>query len=122
MTQKITIQQGTTFLYNGTLSDSTNTPVNLTGYSFSGSIRKTPQDTPIMFSFALLDQTSFPGQFTASMAASVTEKIPTVPFDAPTKGCNEYLGDMNIIFPNGNIYRFFEFIASIDSMVTPINV
>ena len=116
--QKITIYQGATWLYEGTLKDDNGDPVNLTGYSFQGSIKKTPTDTPINFNFEILDQVTNTGKFNVFIPASGTAAIPVDAFDAPSRPLTKYLGDMEIIYPDNTIWRFFEFIAYVSPAVT----
>ena len=118
--EKIIIYQGATWQYTGTMTDGSGTPVNLNHYSFKGSIKENPSDTPIPFSFTILDQNSYPGQFLVYMDAATTLNIPVDPYDAPSRPLTKYLGDMYIIFPDDTEYRFYQFVAYVSPTVTEI--
>lgn len=73
----IEISQGSDYTLAITLKDPSGTPINLTGHTFTGQIRKTASDFTIQapFTFTLLDQGTDPGRVNMTLAASVSSGI-----------------------------------------------
>lgn len=113
-----TIRQGETVFWTGTITNSSSSAITLTSYSFRGAIKRKPTDTAIPFTFTVPDQTLYPGKFYAQMSASTTAGITCNPYTAPNRPTTQYLGDFEIIYPTGEVYRFYEFVVEVSPEVT----
>lgn len=116
----LNIEQGATFFKTFTLKDSLGVEINLTGYTFSGKIRQR-YDAPSVvatFTCAVLNQTSFEGQFTITLTAAETAAIPVDPSKTVLRDLTEYLYDIEAIKPDSTVDRILEGKALVSPEVT----
>lgn len=71
------IEQGSDFIQVLTITDSADSLIDLTGYTFAGKIRKKYSDSTVIksFTFTILDQTSHKGEVRMSLTAAETASI-----------------------------------------------
>jgi hypothetical protein len=71
------IAQGSDYTLAMTLKDPTGTPIDLTGHTFTGQIRKTASDFTVQasFTFILLNQGTDPGRVNMSLSAATSSGI-----------------------------------------------
>lgn len=72
MSINLTHKQGATFEYAGVVSDSTYTPISLTGYTITAQFRDEYGTLEGTATITLADQGTDPGEFTLSVAAADT--------------------------------------------------
>lgn len=106
MAQKtnITIDQGTTFTYNFTVSDTNGDPVDLSGYTANSQMRK---------SYSSSNATTFTcatstGQVTISLTANQTANVVA----------GRYVYDVELTAANGAVTRHVEGIVTVTPQVT----
>lgn len=114
----ITIEQGATFSLVCTWKDSSGVGVDLTGYTFSGSIKRRATDHVALksFTFTIADQGESPGQFTISLTATQTSALPSKYSESAQKELLSCVYDIEAV--SGEIvYRIMEGIAYISPEV-----
>ena len=116
----INIEQGATFTLNCTMEDSAGTPVNLTGYTFSGKIRETIASPSHVaaFTFTLLNQGTSPGQFTVVLSSAITAAIPCNLRPNADRPLTQYFYDIEVLKTDSTTDRVFEGKAFVSPEVT----
>lgn len=73
----ILVEQGATFLLTITIKDTSGNPINLTGQTFRGKIKKSFTDVTAQanFTFTLANQITNPGKVTVELSATDTAGI-----------------------------------------------
>jgi hypothetical protein len=102
-----------------TWKDSSGAGINLTGYTVTGKIkRKTSDQTAIAtFTATLANQGTNPGQFTLSLASTVTASLPTVTGPTAQKVLLECVYDVEAT-TGSTVYRLLEGIVSVSPEAT----
>lgn len=114
-----TIEQGATFSLQVTWKDSTGTPINLTGYTISGKLKKKVTDSASLASFTCTpaNQGTSPGVFTISLSATTTSSLPV--FKGVTSDKEKFTCVYDIQAQTGStVYRLLEGVASVSPRVT----
>jgi hypothetical protein len=104
----ILIEQGTTFKSFVTLSDD-DAPLNLTGYTFVGTLKRDVQSANSTALTCSLEDANN-GIFSMSLAASISEAMKS----------GRYVYDIISIDAEGVISRTFEGIATLTKNITPV--
>lgn len=92
----LNIRQGGTFgPFAVTITNPDNTPVNLTGYTFRGQIRKKPKDTAIVAEFSCVITNPTAGIFTFTIPATITSTIPAG--DTINSSDSKYIYDLEMV-------------------------
>jgi hypothetical protein len=116
----IKIDQGSTFSIGLTIRDSAGVPINLTGHSFRGQIRKTVSASKIEaeFSFDVQDQTANPGRVTCYLSADDTEAIKVDQSPSAQRIITKMAYDIESETLDGTVVRWLEGIAEISPEAT----
>lgn len=115
------IKRGDTLSILGKLTEDDGTPINLTGRTLAGAIKKSPNDPKVLvdLTVAIRDQSEFPGEFTFSLTATQTGKLPaaaTQPGQEP--GVAKWYWDLQMT--NGEVVdTMLEGFAYISGGITP---
>lgn len=104
----LTIDQGSTFGAEVAIEDSTHTLFNLTGYTASGQIRKTPQSTTVAATFSC----SIPDPLSGTVYISLSDEV--------TSGikAGRYMYDIYIEDDSGNRFRAIEGLVTVTPAIT----
>ena len=94
----ILIEQGATFSRTLTVESSPGTPINLTGYTFAGKMRKNLSDATAAVSFTLSISNAAAGQVLWTLTATQTDSL------APQ--VHRY--DIEMTAPGGTVTRILE--------------
>jgi len=86
------INQGSTESWGLTIR-SNGAAVNITGYTFTGKIRKSATDSKVLGSFAFSITSGVNGQVTASLTSTVTGSLPVNPSSKAQKVATELCYD-----------------------------
>lgn len=105
----LTVDQGSSFESTIDITDSENNPVNLTGYTFRGQIRKTYASTTSV-SFTITSSTPIGGSIKLVLSAAQTSGI--------TAG--RYLYDVEIISSTNTVTRVIEGQIEVTPRVTRV--
>jgi hypothetical protein len=118
-TYNFTIEQGTTFERTITINDSLDAPIDLTGFTFRGEIRKKYSDSvsQASFTFTILDQVANTGQVKMTMSSFVTASIPVDKADSAAKKLTQYCYDVEMD-TGPTVERIIEGIVSVSPEVT----
>lgn len=118
----ICIEQGATFERTLTIKDSNGVPLDITGWEFTGQIRKTYSDPDVVvsFSFDVLDQTTETGKVKMFLSADDTESIPVTPATGLSFKPTLYVYGVEAKKPDDFVYRFLQGVASVSPEVTRI--
>jgi hypothetical protein len=109
----ITLNQGEDFNRVLTIKDSANVAVNITGYTFRGQVREkfNSPSTIAVFSFVVLDQGTNVGQVTWKLGnTALTSLVLTA--------SKEYLYDVEMVTPAGDVTRILQGKATVSPEVT----
>lgn len=111
MAFNFTYPQGTDYVLSITVNDENNDPLDLTGYTFRGHLRRTYSGT-LEFDFTMesLDQAIYPGQFKAKIANTDFTTI----IDAPLK----LVYDIEIVSSGGLVTRVLEGVCTVTPEAT----
>jgi hypothetical protein len=73
----MTICQGSDYILGLTIKDAAGVEIDLTGYTFTGQIRKTVSDSTVQasFSFTILDQVTLTGRVDVTLAAAISSAM-----------------------------------------------
>lgn len=95
-------------------------PINLTGSTFRGKIKKNISDTIsiVSFTFAIADQTTNEGEVTVSLTAAQTAAIVLKPQRGQERVFENFVYDIEQIYPSGKIDRILEGVVAISPEVT----
>lgn len=118
-TYNFTLEQGASFERVLTIRDSLDAPIDLTGFVFSGQIRKKYSDTSVLasFSFTILDQGTDTGKVRMSMTAANTALIPVEKAESAEKKLTQYCYDVEMN-TGSTVDRILEGVVSISPEVT----
>lgn len=113
------IEQGAKFYRTLTLK-SANVPIDITGYSFRGQIRKSQSDSTILasFSFNILNQVSFTGQVEMTMSDAVTSSLPVPTATSFVRKTIKYIYDVEVVNSSGVVDRMLQGSAEVSPEVT----
>lgn len=107
------IEQGATFTRNVVWKDSSGTPINLSGYSIAGKIKRKPTDANALASFTCTITNASGGAFSFSLTATQTASLPT------STGKEDLQCYYDIEATTGStVYRLLSGICSISPEVT----
>lgn len=104
------IDQGTSFKMAVTITDENGTKLDLTGYVFTGHVRKTVGAAAVEFSFAFTVPTQVGddlGKVLITVAPAVTSALNLAPQDSTTKRLVRFVYDIESD-NGGEITRWFE--------------
>ena len=105
----LTVDQGSSFESTIDITDSENNPVNLTGYTFRGQIRKTYASTTSV-SFTITSSTPTGGSIKLVLSAEQTSEIKA----------GRYLYDVEIISSTNTVTRVIEGQIEVTPRVTRV--
>lgn len=113
------IEQGASFERTLTIKDSLDAPINLTGYVFSGQIRKKYSDATTVgsFVFTILDQVTNTGKVRVTMSPAATSAIPVDKAETAAKRNTVYVYDIEMN-TGSKVERLLEGAATISPEVT----
>jgi len=114
------VEQGATFQRTLTFKDPSNALVDITGWVFTGQIRKRYDSPDVIasFTFAIQDQTTAKGQVLMTMSPADTLAIPVDKSSGVTKRITKYAYDVQVLIPGGEVDRVIEGIANVSPEVT----
>jgi uncharacterized protein YndB with AHSA1/START domain len=120
MSYNINVKQGATFRLDIKIKDSNGTPINLTGHTFQGQIRKLTQDNTIQasFTFTIANQVTNPGEVRAELTATATAAIACEDSSRAQRRITEMSYDIESTDTNGVVNRWLEGVAYISPEVT----
>jgi hypothetical protein len=116
----MSISQGSDFTLGVTIKDSAGVPIDLTGHTFSGQIRKTASDSTIQasFSFTLLDQVTDTGRVDIELPAAVSSALLLDKSKSASRKITTMTYDVESEDGSGKIVRWLEGLAKISPEVT----
>jgi len=116
----MSILQGSDFTLGLTLKDSTGTPIDLTGHTFSGQIRKTASDPVIQasFSFVVLDQITDTGRVDVKLSAANSSAIILEKSKSAVRAITTMTYDIESVDGGGAITRWLEGVVKLSPEVT----
>jgi hypothetical protein len=110
-------KQGATWELLLALTDDSDVPVSLVGYSIRGQIRKTyKSDVAYNFTCNIVDAQN--GKFTISMSATDSASIPSADDKNYKHPDNTYVYDIELVDPSGKVTRILEGTLYLDPEVT----
>jgi len=112
-----TIEQGATLTRQVTWQDSVGSPIDLTGYTISGKIKRKTSDVQALVSFTITVTNAALGQFTFSLTASQTATLPVKHGLDGQKEILECVYDIEAV-TGSTVYRILEGVCSISPEVT----
>lgn len=114
----MSISQGSDFNLEVTLKDSGGSPVDLTGHTFTGQIRKTASDPVIQapFTFDLVDPVN--GRVDVKLSATVSSSISLDKSKSANRKITTMTYDIESEDSGGNIKRWLEGLVSLSPEVT----
>lgn len=104
-------EQGATFYRKLTILDNTSNPIDLTGSTFRGKVKKNVSDVPEVahFTFNILNQSTNRGQVEATIPATIMGAIGLVPENFPKKKLQNFVYDIEWVqSDNVTVWRVFE--------------
>lgn len=115
----LTIEQGAVYKATLTIKDELLALIDLTGYTFSGQIRKKYDDKSALasFTFTILNQVTYKGQVEMTLTDVQTSQIPVDGASGPKKTLTQYAYDVEVNTGSYK-YRLMEGIAYISPEVT----
>lgn len=111
------IEQGATFTRQITWQNKDGTPIDITGYSFSGKIRKTASDNKVIASFTFTTVNAANGIFKFSLTPAETSLLPSAFSSSAEKSLLKCSYDIEASI-GSNVYRILEGVISISQEVT----
>jgi hypothetical protein len=113
------IEQGATFTRKFLIKN-LDTPVDLTGQTFRGCIRKTASSANIIETFTMnvKDQVTNTGEFEISLTATQTSGIPVNKSKTAEREITSYAYDIEREFSDGRVERVLEGLANVSPEVT----
>lgn len=112
-----TIEQGATFSRQVTWANQDGTAINLTGYSFSGKLKKNSSESKELASFTMTVVNAANGIFTFSLTATETNLLPVKYGQTAEKELLPCVYDIEASI-GSNVYRMLEGIIYISPQVT----
>ena len=108
--ENLILDQGSTLTNTLTIKDSAGVPIDLTGHSFSGMIRKSCADAaPVAtFTCTILDQITNTGQMTFSLTPVQTAAIPTPGNTDYNRVSTIYTFDIEMTKPDTTKFRVIQ--------------
>tara|TARA_R110000744_G_scaffold94093_3_gene181658 strand:+ start:11005 stop:11355 length:351 start_codon:yes stop_codon:yes gene_type:complete len=115
----MSISQGSDFLLAITIKDSSGTPIDLTGHSFRGQIRKTASDPLVLadFSFNILDQVSSTGRVDVILPSTDSSTIILETSKSAGRKITTFTYDIESE-DSGNVVRWLEGLVKMSPEVT----
>jgi len=112
----LVIEQGVTFGMTITVKDSTGTVINITGYTFRGSIKESAQDTAAVKAFTCTITDAVNGVFTVGLTDTETAALPATgdTYDE----YSEYVYDIEMEDSGGVVTRLLNGAVSVSPEVT----
>jgi hypothetical protein len=116
---EISIDQGANFLITLTIKDEVGAPMDLTGFTFRGKIKKSFSDAAsvVDFSFNLLNQVTDTGKVEVSLTAIQTASIPA-PAQGTSRTLAKFVYDIESVDGSGFVRRWLEGDALVSPEVT----
>jgi len=105
--RNIVIDQGTTFTLSITVSDFTDTPINLTGYTLRSQMRKS-YNSNTYTAFTVTSDEPTEGEINLSLTATQTSAL----------RYGRYVYDVEIVSSTGEVTRVLEGIVTVNPEVT----
>lgn len=117
------IEQGASFRRVLKFTDNaspTPNPIDLTGYSYAGKIRKTIESTPeiVNFTCTVLDQNTNPGEMKIELSSSQTAAIPLKGQKVQERVTEPFAYDIEVTYPSGFVERVLEGVVNVSPEVT----
>jgi hypothetical protein len=116
----IYIEQGASFKRKLTFKDSENTPIDLTGNTFEGKVKKNISDSAAVatFTITVLDQITNTGEVMVELTATQTSAIALKSQRTPTRSTEKFCYDIERTLPDLRKERVLEGIAEVSPEVT----
>jgi hypothetical protein len=116
----IKIQQGATFSLGVTIKDSSGSPIDLSGYSFKGQIRRNASSDKVEASFLIdvQDQISSPGRVTVRLPPGATRAIKVDASTDAGRKITRMAYDIEFTRPDQTVVRMLEGVVLISPEVT----
>lgn len=111
------IEQGADFSMKLAFSDSSEAPIDVSGWTFSGQIRSKFNSSTVIASFTF-SNTLNTNEKVASIPAATTKSIPVASASSALKKNLDYAYDMQAIKGDGTVVRIIEGIATVSPEVT----
>lgn len=114
------IEQGATFKKKLTLKDSDSNPIDLTGFTFRGKIKKLAGKGVAIasFTFTILDQGTNTGEVYLALTAAETAALPSEPQINAQRTLTEYAYDIESVAPSTEVSRIIEGTIKLSPEVT----
>lgn len=114
------IDQGSSFYRKLILQDEDEVPVDLTGSTFRGQIRRFPGDIALLaqFTCTVLDQTTNEGEVEVTLTAAQTAALPTGRQGVPQRRDQTYAYDIERVFTDGTVQRVMQGLVTMSPEVT----
>jgi hypothetical protein len=119
---EMVIEQGATLERNLTIKDSAGVPIDITGWTFRGQIRKTYSDATVQgeFDYEVKDQITDTGKVRIFIDADDTSDIPVNPAINMNVQPTLYVYDIEAETPTGFVYRVLSGVAKVIPEVTKV--
>lgn len=116
----MSISQGSDFTLGLTIKDSAGAPIDLTGHTFSGQIRKTASDSTIQasFSFTILDQVVDTGRVNVELPAATSSSLILDKSKSASRKITTMTYDVESEDSSGKIVRWLEGLVKLSPEVT----
>lgn len=115
----LTIEQGSTFTRKLTFKDSGNTPIDVTGRTFAGKIRKSIGGAVVAtFDFEMLDQVTNTGEVYLKLSASASDAIQVPKQDTADRASVEFVYDIEQVLIGGAVERILQGKVTLSPSVT----
>lgn len=117
------LEQGSSFYRKLRFTDNatpTPAPINLTGMTFAGKIRKNISDVAEILSFTctILNQSTNPGEMTITLTAIETAGIVLKKQTVQQRVTEPFCYDLELTYPSGTVERILEGVVNISPEVT----
>jgi hypothetical protein len=114
------IDQGSTFTVDVKIVDASQVPVNLTGVTFAGQIRKTASSGAVLGTFTFLTNPADlqGGKFSMTLNATETSALPCDCSPSAVRAITQLAYDVEITYPDGIVERILSGILKVSPEVT----
>jgi hypothetical protein len=115
----IFIEQGATFFRRLTIKDENDQPVDLTGRTFRGKIKRSIGGAELAsFTFDILNQTTDPGKITMALTPTQTAALPVKRGTDAIRTTAEYIYDVEMVYGTGDVDRILQGKATVSGEAT----
>ncbi len=105
----LSLEQGSTFLRKMTITDTNTDPVDLTGDTFRGKVKKYVGGSVVAtFTCVILDQITNTGEVTFGLSAAETAALPTTEGNDANRTSSEFIYDIERVLASGAVERVLQ--------------